>query len=119
MTLPNAYSWSPVGKRLYVPYEAPQGRRVNVVGALFHGSHRFEFWTRARVPETKRKVMPKRATGLQGSELGILSAELVIDFIWQIAGRPAEAKDDWRREKPLVVVMDNYSAHGEGISGGA
>jgi hypothetical protein len=31
MTLSNAYSWSPVGKRLYVPYEAPQGRRVNAV----------------------------------------------------------------------------------------
>jgi hypothetical protein len=111
MTLPNAYSWSPIGERLHVPYEAPGGRRVNAVGALFHGSRRFEFWTRARVLKTKRKVVPKRATGLQESELGVLSAELVIDFIWQIAGRPKDAPEDWRREKPLVVVLDNYSVH--------
>jgi hypothetical protein len=111
MTLPNAYSWSPIGKRLYVPYEAPQGRRVNAVGALFHGSHRFEFLTRARVPKTKRKAIPKRATGLQESELGVLGAELVIDFIWRIAGRPEDAQEDWRREKLLVVVLDNYSVH--------
>ena len=27
-TLPTTYSWSPVGERLEVPYEAPEGRRV-------------------------------------------------------------------------------------------
>ena len=111
MTLPNAYSWSPVGRRLYIPYEAPQGRRVNVVGALFHGSHRFEFMTLARVPKTKKKVISKRAAGLQESEIGILNAELVIAFIWRIAGRPENAEATWQREKPLVVVLDNYSVH--------
>lgn len=54
MTLCNAYSWSPVGKRLYVAYEAPQGRRVNAVGALFHKAggqqRRFAFATLARAP---------------------------------------------------------------------
>lgn len=73
-------------------------RGFNVVGALIHGSRRFEFWTRARVPETRREVAPKRATGLRGLELGVSNAELVTDFIWQIAGRPGEAAADWRRE---------------------
>ena len=33
-TLPTGYSWGRLGRRLVVPYEAPQGRRVNAVGAL-------------------------------------------------------------------------------------
>jgi transposase-like protein len=36
--LPTTYSWFPQGQRLRVPYQAPQGRRVNAVGAYFtHG----------------------------------------------------------------------------------
>jgi hypothetical protein len=118
LTLPNSYSWSLVGQRLYVPYEAPQGRRVNAVGAFFHGAHashrlprRFAFLTRACVPKTKRKAISSRAAGLDASELGILNAGLLIGFIWQVAGRPENAPQDWRREKPLVVVLDNYSVH--------
>ena len=111
MTLPNTYSWSPVGKRVYVPYQAPQGRRVNAVGALFHGSRRFEFTTRARAPKLKRKAISPLAAGLCASELGVLNAELLIDFIWRIAGRPDPAPEGWRREKPLVIVLDNYSVH--------
>ena len=115
MTLPNAYSWSPVGKRLCVPYEAPQGRRVNAVGALFHGSNssprRFAFATLARAPQPRRKATSSLATGLGPSELGALNAEFVIAFIWHIAGRPEDAPEDWRRDKPLVIVLDNYSVH--------
>ena len=111
MTLSNAYSWSPVGERLYVPYEAPQGRRVNAAGALFHGRGRFEFITRARAPKTKRKSVSRLAAGLPESELGLINAELLIGFIWQVAGRPQHAPADWRREKPLVIVLDNYSVH--------
>jgi hypothetical protein len=38
MTLPPNYSWSPVGQPVCVAYEAPQGRRINVLGAYFsHG----------------------------------------------------------------------------------
>ena len=33
LTLPVCYSWTLVGRRLIVPYEAPQGRRVNGIGA--------------------------------------------------------------------------------------
>jgi hypothetical protein len=111
MTLPNTYSWSPIGKRLYVPYEAPQGRRVNAVGALFHGSPRFAFATLARAPQPKRKATSSLAAGLEPSELGVLNAEFLIAFIWRMAGRPDDAPEDWRRDKPLVIVLDNYSVH--------
>lgn len=111
MTLSNAYSWSVVGKRLYVPYEAPQGRRVNAVGALFHGSGQFLFRTRAKAPKTKRKAVSSLAAGLDPAELGVIDGALLVEFIWRIAGRPDDAPMDWRREKPLVVVLDNYSVH--------
>ncbi len=113
MTLANAYSWSPVGRRICVPYEASQGRRVNAVGALFHGTgtSRFTFATRARAPKPKRKAVSALAAGLSGSELGTLDTEFLIAFIWQIAGRPADAPEGWRRERPLVLVLDNYSVH--------
>src|SRR5207247_2079130 len=44
MTLPICSSWSPVGQRLLVRYEAPQGRRVNVIGAYCsHGEETAAF----------------------------------------------------------------------------
>jgi hypothetical protein len=98
MTLSNTYSWSPVSKRLYVPYEAPQDR----------------FTTLARAPKPKRKAISPLAAGLSESELGVLNAEFLIGFIWQIAGRPDEALEGWRRDKPLVIVLDNYSVHQSG-----
>lgn len=111
MTLGNAYSWSPVGQRVRVPYEAPQGRRVNAVGALFHKARRFEFSTLARAPKPRRKPVSPLAVGLAEGELGVLNAEFLIDFIWRMAGRPQAAPPRWRRAKPLVVVLDNYSVH--------
>lgn len=39
------------------------------------------------------------------------SAEFLMNFIWQVASRPGDAPEDWRRDKPLVVVLDNYSVH--------
>ncbi len=118
MTLPNNYSWSPVGQRVYVPYEAPQGRRVNAIGAYFAASGRFVFETRARAPLPKSKKkraespVPPLAEGLSVEELGILDAELFIGFVWEkVAGRPCGVGADWRRQKPLFIVLDNYSVH--------
>ena len=115
MTLSNAYSWSAVGKRLHVPYEAPQGRRVNAVGALFHKTQnkarRFTFATLARAPQPKRKPASPLAAGLEAEELGVLNAEFLIEFIWRLAGRPDKVLESWRRDRPLVIVLDNYSVH--------
>ena len=51
MTLPTSYSWSPVGTPVRVDYEAPQGRRVNGIGAYFtHGPRGGRFLSRDLCP---------------------------------------------------------------------
>ena len=74
-----------------VPYEAPQGRRVNVVGALApHGP------TGPRlVYETRRKAE------------GRYDAAAHLAFVRRVADLPAGGT----RARPCVVVVDNYSVH--------
>jgi hypothetical protein len=119
-TLPTTYSWSVVGERLQVAYEAPEGRRVNAVGAYFsHGPQAGEFhhqsW--ASLPKSRAKKQPPTlaeqaaAHQLQREEVGRIDGERLLAFIWKIAGRPAIHADDWRRERELVVILDNYSVH--------
>jgi hypothetical protein len=36
-------------------------------------------------------------------------AARAVAFLWQIAGRPADAAPDWRHARPLVIALDNYS----------
>lgn len=119
-TLPTSYSWGPVGERLVVPYEAPQGRRVNTIGAYFsHGplAGKFCFESLARLPESRtkrvRKTEAERAAehGLQPEEVGVIDSERFLDFVWDVAGRPAEAPANWQRARRLVMVLDNYSVH--------
>jgi hypothetical protein len=109
-----------VGKRLAVPYEAPQGRRVNAIGAYFsHGPQagRFPFLTYASLPKSRakqpRKTVAARAVacGLTPAEVGVIDSEVFLAFVWTIAGRPPNAPADWRRERPLIVVLDNYQVH--------
>jgi putative transposase len=120
LTLPTTYSWCPQGQRLRVPYQAPQGRRVNVVGAYFtHGpdAGRFDYRSWAVLPKSRAKkprtTPEERATthGLTVEEIGPIDAERLVAFLWQVAGRPAEAAADWRRVRPLVIALDNYSVH--------
>jgi putative transposase len=119
-TLPATYSWSAVGERLEVPYEAPEGRRVNAIGAYFsHGPQAGEFhhqsW--ASLPKSRAKqqvpTLAEQAAAHQLSpeEVGRIDSERLLAFIWKIAGRPAIHAEDWRRERPLVVALDNYSVH--------
>jgi hypothetical protein len=119
-TLPTTYSWSPVGERLEVPYEAPEGRRVNAVGAYFtHGPEAGEFHhqTWASLPKSRAKkqvpTLAEQAAAheLQPEEVGRIDSDRLLAFVWKIAGRPGIHADDWRRERPLVVVLDNYSVH--------
>ena len=119
-TLPTGYSWYPVGERLSVPYEAPQVRRVNAIGAYFsHGplAGRLVFETYARLPESrakKRRVSPEEqaaAHGLGVEEVGPIDSERFVQFVWHLAGRPPVYVEDWERERPLVIWLDNYSVH--------
>jgi hypothetical protein len=98
-TLPTSYSWGRLGTRLVVPYEAPKGRRVNVVGALApydpDGPH--------IVYETRRKAE------------GRYDAAAHLAFVRQtVAGSPATAATGAaapRPPRPCVIVLDNYSVH--------
>ena len=120
MTLPPSYSWFPRGARLRVPYEAAQGRRVNAIGAYCtHGpcAGRLEYQTWAALPKSRaktRRTSPEEraaAQGLQVDDVGPIDAERFVAFIWQVAQRPQGAPADWRRERPLWIVLDNYSVH--------
>lgn len=120
LTLPTSYSWGPVGAPLQVSYEAPQGRRLNVIGGYFsHGplAGTLEFASFASIPQSRsksaRKSLAEQAAthGLAAEEVGGIDSEVFLGFVWQLAGRPVEAGADWRRERPLVVVVDNYAVH--------
>jgi hypothetical protein len=94
-TLPTGYTWARRGVRPLVPYEAPKGRRLNALGAL------------APCGPVPRLVFHTR--------LGKLDGPAFLDFIChQVAGLPP-APDwvpaDYRRTRPCVIVLDNYSVH--------
>jgi putative transposase len=120
MTLPVSYSLYPINERLCLPFEASQGRRVNALGAYFsHGpcAGRFEYQTWASLPAHARNAKRKTAEqvaqdyGLSLEEIGPIDSARLLDFVWRIADRPQEAASDWKRERPLMIVLDNYSVH--------
>jgi DDE superfamily endonuclease len=97
-TLPTSYTWARAGVRVVVPYEAPQGRRVNVIGALApHGPRPRLVW-RSR---TKAD--------------GPLDSPVFLDFLWRdvatLPAAPAASPSGSQRGRPCVVVLDNYSVH--------
>jgi putative transposase len=95
-TLPTGYTWARVGTRKCVRYEAPEGRRVNVVGAWAPeapaGPH--------LVVETRRR------------EQGRYDAAAHLRFVREgVAGLPAFPPPGYQRERPCVIALDNYSVH--------
>ncbi len=89
-TLPTGSTWARRGQRVVVPSEAPQGRRVNVVGALAPhapGGPRLRF-------ETRRKTE------------GRYDAAAHLAFVRRVAGTTAGSA-----QRPCVIVLDNYSVH--------
>jgi hypothetical protein len=120
MTLPTTYSWFLRGTRLRVPYEAAQGRRVNALGAYFtHGPlvGHLAYQTWASLPKSRAKKQRKSAAevaavhGLGAEEVGAIDAGRLVRFIWRLGGRAAEVEAGWQRERPLWIVLDNYSVH--------
>ena len=116
MTLPPSYSWSPVGQPLLVPYEAPQGRRVNAIGGYFsHGPQAgtFAYAVYAGLPKhnsKKQRNSPEEVAasyGLSLSEVGPIDSARFLAFVWQLAGRAPVYTDGWKRQRPLVIVLDN------------
>jgi DDE superfamily endonuclease len=94
-TLPTTYTWARAKVRARVPYEAPQRRRVNVLGAWAPlGSHpRFAYISRT----------------------GKLDSAACLAFVWrEVGGMPTplgEVPAGFRRAPRCVVVLDNYSVH--------
>src|SRR6185312_11907655 len=80
-TLPTGYSWTLPGRRKFIPYEAPQGRRVNALAAYrpYGRSPRLEVFTAERTWDSY-------------DLLGFLRA-----LPWS--------------KRPRVVVLDNASIH--------
>ena len=97
-TLPTSYTWARAGTRAIVPYEAPQGRRVNVLGAL------------APAGPQPRLVWVSRRSGQ-----GRLDSAAFLDFVARdVAGLPAPwdaLPRDYVRDRPCTIVLDNYSVH--------
>lgn len=97
-TLPTSYTWAREGTRVVVPYEAPQGRRVNVIGAL------------AAAGPRPRLVWASRRSGQ-----GRLDSAAFLDFVARdVAGLPAPWEalpPGYARARPCTIVLDNYSVH--------
>jgi hypothetical protein len=100
-TLPTGYTWARVGTRPLLRYEAPQRRRVNVLGAL------------APLGPRPRFVCESRLAGE-----GKLDGGALLDFVCrELVGLPGgrAALDalppDSRRARPCTVVLDNYGVH--------
>ena len=94
-TLPTGYTWARRRVRALVREEAPQGRRLNVLGALAVGGD---------------------APGLVwAAPTGKLDSGVFVEFVWrEVAGLPEPPERlplGFRRERPCVVVLDNYSVH--------
>ena len=94
-TPPTGYTWARIGTRALVWDEPPQGRRLNVPGALApYGEAPDPVWT---------------------APPGKIDSAVVLDFLWRVvAGLPvplAQAPVGYRRARPCVVVADNASAH--------
>ena len=94
-TLPTTYTWARVKARARVPYEAPQRRRVNVLGAWapLGGRPRFAYVSRP----------------------GKLDSAAFLAFVWHDVGgmtSPLGAVPlGFRRARRCVIVLDNYSVH--------
>jgi hypothetical protein len=103
-TLPTSYTWARAGTRPLLRYEAPQGRRVNVLGAF------------APFGPRPRFVYESRLAGVPGE--GKLDGEALLDFVCReivgLAGGRATLAllpPDYRRAHPGTVVLDNYGVH--------
>jgi DDE superfamily endonuclease len=94
-TLPTTYTWARAKVRARVPYEAPQRRRVNVLGA----------WA----------PLGSRPRFAYSSRTGKLDSAAFLAFVWRAVGGMAtplgEVPAGFRRARRCVIVLDNYSAH--------
>jgi transposase len=98
-TMPPGYTWAREGVRPLLRYEAPQGRRVNVLGAF------------APIGPRPRFVHQSRLAGSSK-----LDGDALLDFVCRaVLGLPGGRADLdaalVRRTRPCTIVLDNYGVH--------
>jgi hypothetical protein len=100
-TMPTSYTWAREGTRPLLRYEAPQGRRVNVLGAF------------APFGPRPRLVYESRLAGE-----GKLDGDALLDFVCRelvglAGGRAAldHLPTAYRRGRPCTIALDNYGVH--------
>jgi hypothetical protein len=118
MTLPSAYTWSPIGKTSVVPFQANCGRRLNLIGGYFsHGpmAGHFEYELYLGLPKSRAKKTPGQTVTLPGGvsqdEVGPIDGDRLVAFLWRLAGRPTVYSSGWKRVRPLYIWLDNSSVH--------
>ena len=103
-----------------IPYEAPQGRRLNVIGAyVTHGPQAGTLIHESYASLPKSRATKQRVPlagqaarhGLEPEEVGPIDGERFLAFVWKVAGRPTIYSEGWVRERPMIIVLDNYSVH--------
>jgi hypothetical protein len=94
-TLPPTSTWARLTVRARVPYEAPQRRRVNVLGA----------WA----------PLGSRPRFTYVSRPGKLDSTAFLAFLWHDVGGMTtplgEVPPGFHRVRRCVIVLDNYSVH--------
>jgi hypothetical protein len=94
-TLPLGYTWAREGTRPLVMYEAPQGRRVNVLGAL--------------APFGAQPHL------LYHSRAGKIDSGVLLELLWrevaQMSTPVGVLPPDYQANRLRVIVLDNYSVH--------
>lgn len=94
-TLPMTATWAREGSRALVRAEATERRRVNAIGAVapYGDQHRLTW----RTTTTK------------------IDSAMFLRFLWrdvaQMRGPVGRVRYDYERERPCVIVVDNYSVH--------
>ena len=111
--LPLRYTWAREGTRPLARYEAPQGRRVNVLGALapFGPRPRFLHESRLASEGTLDSVglldfICREIVGLRG---GYATLTRVAGDPVALAARAATRRA--RRVVPATIALDNYGVH--------
>ena len=102
--MPTSSTWARTGTRPLLRYEAPQGRRVNVLGAF--------------APVGPPGQSPRFVYECRLASEGTLDSTAFLDFVCrELVGVPAgvvaldHLPEDYHRVRPCTIVLDNYAVH--------
>ena len=115
-TQPTGYTWAQCGTEKRIPYEAPQGRRVNASGAYRPyavDGPTLLVETRPAPRKPRKTTTLKAADSKTGTPTatGTYGAIDHLTFLRRVAGVPENASEDFRLARPCVIVQDTYSVH--------